>query len=224
MKQTQNLLLLGLGFVLISSCGQEVNRRASGSTEITLGSQIDRMGRPAINTALNNTFTDNTTRGQAEDNYNQTSNSNGSTFRNVMAAHLAIYDALVNENADGDVGCGDNAVTNRASANPADGLATGSGRYNFLATVLSDDQLYINASSSGGSQAGECAQYLAAELTVIGLTGLENDCGGRAPNYDVIQTTYSAVAAGSTTGVNDGLTGDSRTHSHVAFPFLATPN
>ena len=155
------------------------------------------MGRPAINTALNNTFTDDSTRGAAEDNYNETSNSDGSQFIGQMAAHFAIYDSLVNEGGDGDLGCGDNAVTNRASAAPGDGLATGDSRYNFIATVFSDDQLYINASLSGGSSAGECGQYLAAELSVIGVSGLGNDCGGRTPNYDVIETTYSAVAAGS---------------------------
>lgn len=218
-----NIFIFAILTSVLASCGGSSNG-GSSSKGIKLGDQIDRMGRPAINTALNNTFTDDSTRGAAEDNYNQTSNSDGAKFKSVMAAHFAIYDSLVNENGDGDLGCGDNAVSNRASATPGDGLATGDSRYDFLSTVFSDDQIYINASSSGGSQAGECQQYLAAELTVIGVSGLENDCGGRTPLYDVIETTYSAVAAGSTTGVDDGVTSDSRTHSVTVFPFLATPN
>ncbi len=218
---TTKLLILTTLSISLFSCGQQRDSKNKG---IQLGNQIDRMGRPAVNTALNNTFTSDSTRGAAEDTYNTTSSSSGSDFISVMAAHFAIYDSLVNEDSDGDLGCGDNAVSNRASATPGDGLATGDSRYNFLATVFSDDKLYINASTSGGSNAGECGQYLAAELTVIGVTGLENDCGGRTPNYDVIETTYSAVAAGATTGVDDGISADARTHSDTVFPFLAAPN
>jgi hypothetical protein len=214
----KNIFIMSTVLLGVISCGKDSNSRGGG-----LGSQIDRMGRPAVNTALNNTFTSDSVRGAAEDKYNQTNFTKGSSYIPIFGAQFAIYDALVDE-APSDTGCGDNGVTNRASANPADGLATGDSRYAFLSTVFSDDQLYINASASGGSDAGQCGQYLAAELTVIGLTGLENDCGGRAPNYDVIETTYSAVAAGSTTGVNDGLTADARIHSETIFPFLAGPN
>ena len=178
-----------------------------------LGPQIDGMGRPAINTALVNTFAADAVRNAAEDSFNATSNEARSSFTATMAGQLAVYDALVGS-------CGDNPVTNRASVNPADGLATGAGRYNLLATVFADDQLYVNAGSAG-AEAGACNQYLSAELGVIGVTGLEADCGGRTPNHDTIQTTYSAVAIGAATGVDDGIAADESAHSLTAFPFLA---
>jgi len=185
-----------------------------------LGTQIDRMGRPAANTALNNTFTDDATRGAAENVYNETSSANGSAFIEEIANNLAIYDSLVDEANDGNA-CGDNPLTNRVGAETAE-LATGAGRYTFLATVLADDELYINASTSGGSESGQCTQYLAAGLTVLGVD-LGNDCGGRAPTYDVIDVTYSAVAAGGVSGVGDGVDADDATHSDSVFPFLAAP-
>lgn len=180
-----------------------------------LGTQIDSMGRAAVNTALNNTFASDAERGGAEDNYNSRPNRDRGSFAETMAAQLAVYDALAGS-------CGDNPLTNRASADPADGLATGAGRYDFLAGVLADDRLYVN-SSSGGAVAGQCNVYLASELGVIGVTGFEADCGGRTPQHDVIQTTYSAVAVGGVTGVDDGISSDNVTHSATQFPFLAAP-
>lgn len=199
--------LLTVGTIALCSCG--------GNSGDDLGTQIDGMGRSAINTALIKTFTDDTTRGIAEDDFNSTPNSSLGRFSSDMAASLAIYDALVGT-------CGDNPLTNRASADPADGLASGPLRYNFLATVLADDQLYLN-SSSGGAAAGQCNQYLSAELGVVGVTGLESDCGGRNPLQDTIATTYSAVAIGAASGVDDGLGADNFAHSTTAFPFLAAP-
>ena len=98
----------------------------------------------------------------------------------------------------------------------------GAQRYSFLATVLGDDQLYLN-SASGGAEAGQCNQYLSAEVGAIGVTGLEADCGGRTPNHDVIMATYSAVAVGALTGVDDSVAADSVQHSNTEFPFLAPP-
>ncbi len=197
-------------FILFSSgCG------GSSSDDLGLGAQIDGMGRPAINTALVTTFASDAIRGAAEDEYNATDNSDRSNFTDTMADQFAVYDSLV-------AACGDNPLTNRASANPADGLAVGKDRYNFIASVFADDQLYLN-SASGGSESGQCAQYLAAELGVIGVPGLGSDCGGRTPLYDVIQTTYSAVAIGAASGVDDGVAADNIAQSTTVFPFLAAP-
>ncbi len=191
----------------ISGCG--------GSSGDGLGFQIDQMGRPAINTALVNTFANDAARGLSEDEYNATDNSERGEFTATMADQLAVYDALAGT-------CGDNPVTNRASADPAAGLATGADRYNFMASVFADDQLYVN-SITAGSEGGQCNVYLSAELSVIGVDGLGGDCGGRSPLYDVIQTTYSAVAIGAITGVDDGIAGDNITQSATQFPFLAAP-
>lgn len=206
MKKTMIFLvilsLFGLG------CSNSNNNNGEN-----LGTQIDAMGRPAVNTALVSTFASSDDRGVSEDDYNATPNSDRSRFSDTMAGQLAIHDALAGT-------CGDNPLTNRATTNPADGLATGAGRYGLLASVFADDRLYVNG-NSGGAEAGQCNVYLAAELGVIGVTGFEADCGGRTPTEDVIQTSYSALAAGSTTGVNDGISSDNVTHSLTVFPFLA---
>ena len=186
-----------------------------GGSGSDLGSQIDAMGRPAINTALVNTFAPDAARGASEDQYNGTDNSDRGGFAETMAAQLAVYDALAGA-------CGDNPLTNRASANPADGLATGEGRYDFIASVFADDQLYVN-SASAGSSGGQCTQYFSAELGVVGVPGLGADCGGRTPLHDVIKTTYSAVAIGAVSGVDDGVASDTVTQSATQFPFLAAP-
>ncbi len=177
--------------------------------------QIDRMGRPAINTALINTFTSDSVRGNAENVYNATLYTSGSNFITEMAANLAIYDALVDEGANGNA-CGDNPLTNLAS--DLSGLATGPTRYTFLATVLSEDQLYVDS-----SQGSPCAEYLAVERNVLG--GTLNDCGGRAPTVDVIDATYSAVATGLASAVPDGVavTDDDSDLSDSVFPFLGAP-
>ena len=54
-----------------------------------------------------------------------------------------------------------------------------------------DDQLYVETSK------GTCNQYLAVELDTVILStgGVASSCGGRAPSYDVIDVSYSALAA-----------------------------
>lgn len=201
--------------LLSASIGCGGGSSGSDSDSGDLGTQIDQMGRAAINTALVMTFADDATRGAAEDSYNATANADRSSFQGTMAGQLAVYDALVGE-------CGDNPVTNRASANPADGLATGPDRYAFVASVFADDALFVNT-NSGGAEAGQCGQYLSVELGVLGITGLEADCGGRTPNYDTIDATYSAVAIGQVTGVTDGIGSAQAVASTTEFPFLAAP-
>jgi hypothetical protein len=166
----------------------------------TLGAQIDRMGRPAINTALDKTFSADTTRDPAEDAYNADTNKSGwgASYKATFAAQLAILDSL-------DGTCG-----NQLLAGPA-----GAGRYDTLAGALADDQLYVNSAGT------TCTQYLAVEADATAVLH-NSDCGGRKPEYDVIETTYSALAAGMLTGVDDGVTNDST--FKASFPYLGDAN
>ena len=200
---------LGAMTLICSGCGGN----AGGDGD--LGMQIDQMGRPAINTALINTFAADKARAESEDEYNSTGNDDRFEFTDTMAFQLGVYDSLAGV-------CGDNPLTNRKSTDPADGLATGADRYKFVASVFADDQLYVN-SASAGAAGGQCNQYFSAELGVLGVTGLETDCGGRTPLYDVIETTYSAVALGAVKGVDDGVKSDNVAQSATQFPFLAAP-
>ncbi len=161
-------------------------------TPPTPGAQIDRMGRPAINTALNHVFdTDPTSQGSNKDAYNQDS-AKGTwpgTYLNEFAHNLALFDAL-DDNGTTSV-CGNQALYN--------GVSTGGGTamtcpgttcsYNTLATVLADDELYLD------TRKGDCKFFLAVEFGAV--TGMGNTtCGGRAPDYDVIDTVYTAVSYG----------------------------
>jgi hypothetical protein len=168
-----------------------------------LGAMIDRMGRPAINTALNHTFDGNATAaGTAKDSYNSSAQASWGGFSTEMAANLAILDSL-------DTNCGNQLLA---------GATVAAGRYSTLAGVLADDQLYVNTAS------GTCGQYLAVEANAVKVV-INNDCGGRAPSYDVIDTSFSVLATGGLTGVGDGINADSdgNIHSNTAFPFLASP-
>ena len=140
---------------------------------------------------------------------------------NEISTNLAIYDGLFDEGGNGNA-CGDNPLTNRSSYDPADGLDTGTSRYSVFAGVIIDDQIYINTNSQG-AELGACREYYAVELTALGITGLENDCGGITPSYNIIQTSYSLFATGVRTGLDDGITSDDVTHSNTNFPFLAAP-
>src|SRR5215510_14299017 len=97
--------------------------------------QIDRMGRAAVNTALTNPFFRESVaieESQHEvilDDYNATSDPSEWVLRfsSLIAANLAILDSL------------DGVCGNQLLAGPP-----GSGRYTTLATILADDQLFVN--------------------------------------------------------------------------------
>lgn len=167
-------------------------------TPPTPGAQIDRMGRPAVNTALNHVFdTDPTAAGSAKDAYNADGGAGTwtTTYLNEFAKNLAILDAL-------DGMCGDQVCYNGPAGCPGGGGSAmtcpgATCSYNFMASVLADDQLYVDTRKT------DCEFYLAVEFGAV--TGLGNDtCGGRAPDYDVIDFSYTALAIGQGGFSNDG--------------------
>ena len=174
--------------------------------------QIDRMGRPAINTALNNTFNTNTTAANtAKDAYN--ANTDRSTWQSFVAefsANLAVYDSL-------DGMCGNSVGYNSQGSN-------NEGAYGNAAGLLTDDRLYLDTSR------GECSFYLAVEFGVV-TGGGNTTCGGRAPEYDVIDFSYSALVAGVfgfsqdgtfTPAIQDGA--DAHDDLLETFPYLGPPH
>ena len=167
----------------------------------TLGAQIDRMGRPAINTALNHSFDANdATKGAAKDAYNQDTASAGwsAKYTAEFAKNLAIIDAI-------DGNCGNQFL--------ADKTKTDAARYATLAGVLADDRLWVNTKNTS------CGAYLAVEGQATG-TIPNTECGGRKPDFEVMKISYSALATAALTGVSDGTTPAAK--SKVAtFPYLA---
>jgi hypothetical protein len=171
-------------------------------TPPALGMQIDRMGRPAINTAITDPFDATATNhDMKQDAYNLATPSTAMAFEAAFEANLAILDGL-------DTICG-----NQFAAATAKTDAT---RYKPLADVLLDDQLYVDTSS------GTCAVYLGVEANATGIIP-NTDCGGRTLTEDVVDVSYSVLATGMVSGVSDGVPMDDKTPS-ATFPFLVAPN
>jgi hypothetical protein len=171
-------------------------------TPPVLGKQIDRFGRPAINTALNHSFDkDPMAAGKAKDAYNAEADASmwATLAAPQFAGNLAILDGL-------DTKCG-----NQIAAGPT----PTAGRYAALAGVLADDRVWLNTAATA------CTTYLAVEADFLGNANM--DCGGRKLDYDVIDASYSALAAGAFSGVGDGIAADADTKG-TAFPYLTAPH
>lgn len=196
--------------ILLAACDDNDNDNGNPSPPaIRLDRQIDRMGRAGINTAATAPFFRESVEEEqafhdaASDAYNSASDPAAwpGLFADEIAGNIAILDSL-------DTVCG-----NQLLAGP-DPVA---GRYDALAGVLADDQLYVNTAS------GSCQQYLAVEGNAVGITN--NDCGGRTQLEDTIDVTYSVLAIGALTGVGDGIPVDADgTASLTQFPYLDAPN
>lgn len=168
-------------------------------TPPTLGAQIDRMGRPAINTALNSSFSE-TGKGAAKDGYNQDKDKAGWSAKYLaeFEKNLAIIDAI-------DGVCGNQFLF--------DDTKTDKAKYGTLAGVLADDRLWVDTTKTS------CGAYLAVEGQATGKIP-NSECGGRKPEFEVMKISYSALATGALTGVTDGTTAQAK--SKVAtFPYLA---
>jgi hypothetical protein len=178
-----------------------------------LGAQQDRMGRPAINTALNNTFlytlgggtpvTD-MERHDAEGDYNGDDDAAGwaATWGNDFAVSLALVDSL--------------------DANCQNGLASGGDEtdpmnYATPSAVLANDWLLVKGDAS--EACGMAIGYLAVEANFLGIAN--DECGGRKPSYDVIDASYGGLAAGDLAAVPDGVAAGIGAMSEDAFPYLA---
>jgi hypothetical protein len=188
----------------------------------TLGAAIDRMGRPAINTALNQSFNPvDASKNAGKDAYNAEGNQanwatlmvEGKPITKEFAGNLAIIDAL-------DGKCGNQLLSGGDSTGDA-----GAAEYAALAGVLVDDELYVDTSI------GDCTlkmiggqpvpNYLSVEARFLGLPFVA--CGGRTPLDDVIDVSYTVLALGIAGRVSDGIDTDDHTASLTDFPFLADP-
>ena len=169
-----------------------------------LGTQIDRFGRPAINTALNHTFAaDAAMAGTAKDAYNQDADpSNWTANVAEFSKNLGILDAL-------DTKCGNQLL----AAMPLDAK-----RYEGLASALANDRIALDTSAT------TCSIYLAVEANATMLFPNE-DCGGRKLSYDVIDVSYTVLATGDLKAIiaGDGVPADMDAMGEV-FPYLAAPH
>jgi hypothetical protein len=231
-----NIKLLAVAALLLIGCGDNKSvvdareKDSSGPADAycsncpaapTVGAQIDRMGRPAVNTVLNNGFNpDQTTAQPAKTAYNQNADV-ASWFATAnlaeFAKNLALVDAL-DTTATG-TGCGNQAMYNGTGMGAA--MPTS---YFTLATVLANDQLFLDTGKP------MCAFYLAAEFGAV--TGAYSTCGGRMPQYDVVDFSYSMLASGvggfdiTATAITPKVTDGVPAHTDYLadFPYLGNPN
>jgi hypothetical protein len=180
--------------------------------------QIDRFGRPAINTALTDPFYDhkNAAAGHfaKQDDYNSSADPAAwGAFAEQFKVPLAAYDSL-------DGVCGNSVGT--PATDPGD-----ASRYDTIAAALADDRMFVNTDSS------TCTAFLGVEantLAAVSLNGgaANTDCGGRTPLYDTISIYYSLLSgAFDSLGVNalptyEGAAPDA-TASAGSFPWLGDP-
>lgn len=173
----------------------------------SLGAQIDRKGRPAVNTATTNTFdlvaaNPDTARSDAEKAYNANDDPGtwATSYVSNIAANLAIYDSLADDGT-GDGACGDQLFYG----------SLGNAGYGTLATVLANDWLTIY---SGETACG----YLGVETDILTGAATPTSCGGRTLSDDVMDATYGLVAPAA--GFGDTIDAPAAAPSDT-FPYLA---
>ncbi|AKU93491.1 hypothetical protein AKJ09_00155 [Labilithrix luteola] len=174
-----------------------------------LGTQIDRVGRPAITTLLIAPFDDqDASVGAARDAYNAQQDPTKwvDSNRAEIEKNLAVFDALDKGVNGGD--CGNQVLANLQ--------IEGASRYAPLASMLADDRLWVNTSSS------TCSQYMAVELAAT-QTLANTDCGGRTMPYDVIDFMYSVTSGTGLNGLGDQVGAVAAKTNGTTFPYLADP-
>ena len=202
MKRAMTIFALGLALASVgcdddTSKGGTMDMAASEfPTAPTIGTtQLDRMGRAGVNTALTDPFyTDKTAHGVKQDAYNQAPQSMWPTFADQFATALGVFDGL-------DGICGNQPL---AATSAGDGGAAG--EYGALAGILANDQLLLDTTVAS---CDPTKNYLAVEVGVI-LSSPPTSCGGRTPLDDAIDVTYAALSGGilSMVPVVNGVTAD----------------
>jgi hypothetical protein len=238
MSLTKSLVVLAIA---LTGCGDNrINsdaslHRDSGNPDApsfpsppTLGAQIDRLGRPAISTALVAVFTAAGAGKTAQrDTYNHATDpatwkttmlQTNVTIEREFEVNLAKFDAIDRGLAVPGAGCG-NAMKYSGPPSPAS--------YQAAADLLADDQIYVDTSKA------TCTVYLDLEIELASSGSfVHKTCGGRTLTYDVIDVSYSVLAAG-TDGLNQATNFSPKIGDGVAahgdvkndtFPFLGAPH
>ena len=173
-------------------------------TTATSDKQLNRVGRPMTKNALLGLLAPGDVGDELKERWNAATPATSAEFVEEIEKGLKIYDSF-------DGKCGNQWLADR-EARPTL-------RYHALATLLTDDRLWVNGASA------VCSQLFAVELASVGgQSAFKDDCGGRGPNYKAANIWRSVLVNGTTTGFDDGLDHDEREHSASLFPFLAAPD
>jgi|SRR6185312_6196881 len=180
----------------------------------TIGAtQLDRMGRAGVNTALTDPFfTVKADHDGKQDAYNKAQPSTWASFADQFAVALGVFDGL------------DGVCGNQPLYDGGNGDGGAASAYGTLAGILANDQLLLDSSQSS---CDPTKNYLAVEIAVI-TSGTPASCGGRTPLDPAIDVTYAALSGDLAGGsVTDGVSGDADTANQAqltTFPFLGAPN
>ncbi|MCA9583802.1 MAG: DUF4331 family protein [Myxococcales bacterium] len=165
--------------------------------------QVDRMGRPAINTALVSKAN--------KDEYNRSPTFDPATASNAKFA--ADFEAALD------------------TIDALDGVDDwgGAAAPHPLTKPLLGDFLLLDTSKGCPVGPVDCPSYLDVELTVLGLQGDHQTFGGRTPNDDVMDLTLSLLVKGtagfcadrSTCSVRDYIDGNAARKATNVFPYLS---
>lgn len=200
-----------------------------------LGAQIDRMGRPLIGTALIGAFAAAPDQAALRDAYNRapdpaawatTMLPNSLTIEAEIETNLAVFDAFdIGMASITGAGCGNGL---RYSLPPLPPGPTSS--YRVAAGAFADDEIYVDTGITS------CPIYLALEMELATAgpnTEPHTTCGGRMPSHDVVDMTYSMLAAGRSgfdvpsksyaPAIHDGVAAHADVKETV-FPFLGPPH
>lgn len=221
MKTLTMVLALGLAAASVG-CGDDTTSSGGGmdmavsmfpAAPAIGGTQLDRMGRAGVNTALTDPFfTDKTAHEMKQDAYNKAPESMWQSFVPQFAASLGILDGL-------DGICGNQPLADAGGADGGSG-----GEYGTLASILANDQLLL---ATTVATCDPTKNYLAVEIGVI-TNAAPASCGGRTPLDPAIDVTYAALSGGLLSGVSvtDGVSGEADTGASAqltTFPFLGAP-
>jgi hypothetical protein len=163
--------------------------------------RIDRMGRPAINTALDSK--------PLKDAYNREdtfASSFPTTYDVAFEQHLEAFDRLALDGTNPD------AVDFPIS-----------GGVHPLREALKLDTLVVDTSKACSAGASFSNSYLEIEAELLLGGPLHVTCGGRTPNEDVMDKTMTLLVTKGRAPVGDGVSAATKPAT-LAFPYLAEPN
>jgi len=194
-------IVISIDLSVVNKGGQLL---AVWGTASTTAKSLNRVGRPLTKNALLGLFAADEVGDQLKEDWNAATPATSARFIPEIQKGLALYDGF-------DGQCGNQLL--------AESKATPSKRYLALATLLTDDRLWVNSNSK------ICTQLMAVELTALaGRKALAKDCGGRSPNYKAANIWRSLLVDGTNDSVSDGVEHDDHDHSATVFPFLASPD
>jgi hypothetical protein len=179
------------------------------TTPPALGPQLDRVGRPLVSTALlERWFVPDGDHDTAVDSYNEDDAVAGwsDTYWSRLHLALGVFDSLDNQS-------GNTLQYDTGGPSPCHNTSVHD-CYQTVALLFANDWILVRGNTN------QPVEYLGIEEDILGVTGPSNPRGGRRPDDDVVDRTYSLLA---NTALTDNVNAPPQAQVGE-FPFLAPPN